>query len=141
MGKATGSFSAEDIYVSCLEGYYEGLNAGVTSYVEHASNNWRREVVEPGYSAACDSGARVWWCYDLSPRDGFSSEQQLSMLREIKKDVNAAEAPVSMGLAFDGFNLAKEPDVKHLKEIVRYAKTMNAFQARADLVLEISVPR
>lgn len=30
-------FSAQDIYVSCLEGYYEGLNGGVTSFLEHVS--------------------------------------------------------------------------------------------------------
>ena len=73
---ATKAFTAEDVYISSLEGYLEGLNAGVTSYVDHAHNNWCREEVERGYKAAVDSGARVWWCYDIAPSDGFSVEEQ-----------------------------------------------------------------
>lgn len=30
-------FSSQDVYISCLEGYYEGLNGGVTSFLEHVS--------------------------------------------------------------------------------------------------------
>lgn len=35
---ATRLFSSQDVYISCLEGYYEGLNGGTTSFVEHVSN-------------------------------------------------------------------------------------------------------
>lgn len=35
---ATKLFSSQDVYISCLEGYYEGLNGGTTSFVEHVSN-------------------------------------------------------------------------------------------------------
>ena len=119
MGQATKSFSAEDIYVSCLEGYCEGLNAGVTSYVEHANNNWSHDVVTPSYEAANDSGARVWWCYDIHPSDAHSSQQQVATLEKIRDNMSATETSVSMGLAFDGFRLSKDPDVERLKEIVQ----------------------
>ena len=47
-------FSPEDIYISCLEGYYEGLNGGVTAFVEHSHNNWDMAVFEKGWGAAVD---------------------------------------------------------------------------------------
>ena len=72
------------IYISCLEGYFEGLNVGVTSYVEHAHNKWNAEVVEPGHNVAVDSGARVWWCYDIAPWDEFPEGEQSDILDRIR---------------------------------------------------------
>ena len=46
MSNATTAFIPEDVYMSCLEGYPEGLRAGVMSYVEHAHNNWSAGVLE-----------------------------------------------------------------------------------------------
>ena len=40
-------FSPDDVYVSCLEGYYEALNGGVTSIVEHVSTLIQRAVLQP----------------------------------------------------------------------------------------------
>ncbi|KAL8727582.1 MAG: hypothetical protein Q9181_005666 [Wetmoreana brouardii] len=97
---ATKAFNPDDIYISCLQGYLEGLNAGVTSYLDHAHNNWDREVVEPGYEAALDSGARVWWCYDVAPRDNFSLEAQWETLGHIA--AKATPAPILLGLSLDG---------------------------------------
>jgi cytosine/adenosine deaminase-related metal-dependent hydrolase len=97
MGTAKDSFSPHDVYISSLEGYLEGLNAGTTTFVEHAASNWRDDVVMPGYEAARDSGARVWWCHDLLPR----SQSQLEVLKTVKSNMAASKGPLSMGLAID----------------------------------------
>lgn len=114
MGSATRSFSARDVYLSCLEGYCEGLNAGVTSYVEHAASNWSDEVVMPSYEAAKDGGARVWWCHDLPPNNA----KQLETLENISMDISAAGSLVSMGLAPDMFNWSDDAAVHQVKDIV-----------------------
>ncbi|RDW72754.1 uncharacterized protein DSM5745_07926 [Aspergillus mulundensis] len=93
------AFTADDIYISSLQGYIEGLNAGVTSVVEHAHNNWSRAVMEEGYRAAVDSGARVWWCYDVMEREGFSAHEQWDAYGQLVRDKSAL---VSSGLSLDG---------------------------------------
>jgi cytosine/adenosine deaminase-related metal-dependent hydrolase len=57
------SFSPEDVYISSLAGYAEGLNAGVTTFMDHAHNSWNLDAVQRGFDATNDSGGgRVWWC-------------------------------------------------------------------------------
>ena len=38
--KGARHFTADDVYVSSLQGYMEGLHGGVTSSLDHAHNNW-----------------------------------------------------------------------------------------------------
>lgn len=118
---ATKAFMPNDIYISSLEGYLEGLNAGVTSHVEHAHNNWSREVVEPGYEAAVDSGARVWWCYDVAPSDKFSMEEQWDILGRLA--AKPTQSPVVLGLSLDGLapSFLNDPtgQLEHAKQMVR----------------------
>lgn len=115
MGTATKSFSAEDVYLSCLEGYCEGLNGGVTSYVEHAASNWAKDVVLPSYKAADASGARVWWCHDLPA----GNEEQLAILKNIKSAIGTAQGLVSMGLAPDAFDWSDDKAVQQMKHVIR----------------------
>ncbi|KAL4899367.1 hypothetical protein BDW74DRAFT_115789 [Aspergillus multicolor] len=98
---APAAFTGDDIYISALEGYIEGLNAGVTSVVEHAHNNWSRPVMESGYKAALDSGARVWWCYDVLERESFSADEQWEAYGKL---VEGKSALVSAGLSLDALS-------------------------------------
>ncbi|KAL4974681.1 hypothetical protein BDW66DRAFT_152717 [Aspergillus desertorum] len=93
-------FRLDDIYISSVEGYVEGLNAGVTSFVEHAHNNWSRPVMESGYQAAVDSTARVWWCYDVRHKEGFSSDEQWEAHGALSQDKSSPR--VLPGLSLDG---------------------------------------
>lgn len=99
---ATKAFTPDDVYISSLEGYLEGLNGGVTSFVEHAHNNWSHQVLEPGYDAAVDSNARVWWCYDIFPRNDFSTADQCNILDRINAKADDPRSSVSLGLSLDG---------------------------------------
>ncbi|KAJ0115517.1 hypothetical protein J7T55_012797 [Diaporthe amygdali] len=107
---AVKAFTPEDIYIGSLEGYLEGLNAGVTSYVEHAHNNWDGAVVKPGYQAAVDSKTRVWWCYDIASRPDFPVEEQWGIISEIAAKISLAKATeaaterVCLGLSLDGLS-------------------------------------
>ncbi|KAG8630213.1 hypothetical protein KVT40_001832 [Elsinoe batatas] len=126
------AFTPEDIYISALEGYLEGLNAGVTSYVEHAHNNWNTDVVDYGYAAATDSGARVWWCYDISHREHFSEEVQWDKLRETSSKTNH-DSTVLPGVALDSLAAAAlskpngtlEPLIQNAKEMKLQAMTVH----------------
>ena len=121
MGQATASFSPKDIYTSSLEGYQEGLNAGVTSFVDHASVNWRRDIIVPSWEAAVDSGARVWWCYDLNTLkpEEMSIEEQCKTLQQLESKIHTIDSPLTMGFAFDGFHLSTEADVQRMKGVAR----------------------
>ncbi|KAF2219778.1 hypothetical protein BDZ85DRAFT_298684 [Elsinoe ampelina] len=126
------AFTTDDVYVSALEGYLEGLNAGVTSYVEHAHTNWNAQVVDSGYEAAIDSGARVWWCYDISNREHFSEQEQWSKLRETSAKTEHG-ATVLPGVALDSLAAAalSKPDgtleslIRNVKEMKLQAITMH----------------
>ncbi|KAL4933000.1 uncharacterized protein BDV17DRAFT_144807 [Aspergillus undulatus] len=97
---ARAAFAPEDVHVSALEGYLEGLNAGVTSYVEHAHSNWSQGVMEAGFRAAAESGGRVWWCYDVAGRDGFSVDEQWDAMEGLVK--GSDNGLVLPGLSLDG---------------------------------------
>ncbi|KAH4268335.1 hypothetical protein HBI04_075750 [Parastagonospora nodorum] len=122
---ATAPFTPADVYISCLEGYLEGLHAGVTSYVDHAHNNWGREVVKPGYQAALDSGARVWWCYDVTANNKqFPEAEQWNVMGEIAAE--SAPSRMQIGLSLDG--LAGEflnDTEKHLNNLKAATDQMN----------------
>ena len=121
MGQATASFSPQDIYTSTLEGYCEGLNAGVTSFVDHASTNWREDIIKPSYKAAMDGGARVWWCYDINTHvpDKLSVETQCETLRQLEGETHTADSQVTMGFAFDGFPLSTDEEVARMERTAR----------------------
>ncbi|PQE32658.1 amidohydrolase family protein [Rutstroemia sp. NJR-2017a WRK4] len=117
--KTAAAFRPDDVYVSCLEGYLEGLNAGVTSFLDHAHHNWGREVVGPGADAAVDSGARVWWCYDVGEREGFPMEEQWEVFGAVAKKMKAGGL-VQPGISLDAVmgNFGKDV-VEHTKEMIR----------------------
>lgn len=113
------SFSGDDIYISCLEGYYEGLNGGVTAYVEHATNAWDLEVVRRGYEAAVDGGARVWWCNGIEGRDGASDEQQFDLMGKLGDRSSGNHPLVSLGIAYDRLSLSSEGQIDYIKKMVK----------------------
>ncbi|KAK5704725.1 hypothetical protein LTR17_021639 [Elasticomyces elasticus] len=88
-GQAKDSFSTKDIYLSCLEGYCEGLNAGVTSYVDHANNNWGAHAVRPSCDAAIDSEVSAV-SMGLA-FDGFSlsNDAEVQNLKSIARNLQA----------------------------------------------------
>ncbi|KAM3084077.1 hypothetical protein ACMFMG_001815 [Clarireedia jacksonii] len=115
-------FRPDDVYVSCLEGYLEGLNAGVTSFLDHAHHNWGRDVVRPGFDAAVDSGARVWWCYDVAEREGFPMGEQWEVFGDIVKKATVDDL-VQPGISLDSVSWSFQKDggegVEHTREMIR----------------------
>ena len=114
---AIKSFRGDDVYISCLEGYYEGFNGGVTSWVEHAHNNWTLDAVKGGYDAAVDSGARVWWCPAVEDRDGCSAEETLKFMGTLEGPNDSKL--VATGLAWDAMGGSSSTDSERMKEAVK----------------------
>ena len=48
-------------------GTLEALNAGVTTSLDFAHMTWTRAHADAGLQGVKDSGARVWWCYNVGP--------------------------------------------------------------------------
>lgn len=113
-----GSYSADDIYVSCLEGYLEGLNGGVTSFVEHCHCCWDIDAVKKAYEATVDGGARVYWCCSIEDREKCSSEDQIKYMRELND--RRQDKLVSLGLAWDGMSSANADSVQRMKKVIKW---------------------
>jgi cytosine/adenosine deaminase-related metal-dependent hydrolase len=114
---ASRSYTADDIYVSCLEGYIEGLHGGVTSYVEHAHSCWDINVVKSAYEGAVDSGARVYWCCAIEDSQDCSSEDQVAYMRQLNE--KGQDKLVSLGLAFDGMGGAEKKALERTKKVTK----------------------
>lgn len=76
------------------------MNGGVTSFLDHAHNNWGKDVVKPSFDAAVDSGARVWWCYDVADREGFPINEQWDVLSDISSKLSVSDL-VQTGMSLD----------------------------------------
>ena len=116
---AIKSFSPEDVYISCLEGYYEGLNAGTTTWVEHAHNNWSMDVIKRGYEAATNGGARVWWCMAVEDREGCSLDDQLKFIGSLGDRSENNNSLVSLGIAYDTVTYMSPEKHERIKNTVK----------------------
>lgn len=103
--KTCRAFTPDDIHISSLAGYMEGINGGVTTYVEHAHNNWGPDIMERGFDAAVESGARIYWCYDTFPREEFTPEQQWKVFEKLAARSKPDE--LALGLSFDGLAMMR----------------------------------
>ncbi|KAF2753475.1 Metallo-dependent hydrolase [Pseudovirgaria hyperparasitica] len=125
MSKARNSYSAEDIYVSALAGYAEALNGGVTSIVEHAHHNWDHDVMMRGFDAAVDSGARIWWCYDImATNESFSGGEQTKALLDlaVRHRSTRPDSAVAFGLAWDSLSFTPPDQVEPTRAIIQSLK-------------------
>ncbi|KAJ7027532.1 hypothetical protein C8F04DRAFT_1212380 [Mycena alexandri] len=66
-GPAPLIFSPDDIHTASLMGTLEALNAGVTTSLDFAHVTWTRAHADAALQGVIDSGARVWWCYNVGP--------------------------------------------------------------------------
>lgn len=122
------AFKPEDVYISCLQGYMEGLSGGVTSYLDHAHNNWAPEMTRPGFNAAKDSGARVWWCYDVANRDNFPFERQWEALSDIASNIPASSL-VQPGISLDSLSMSFRSDtdnhLQYTQQMIEYVCSLS----------------
>lgn len=114
------SFTPDNIYISSLEGFLEGLNAGVTSFVDHAHNDWNPDVIESGYDAAVDSGARVWWCPEPSERQECTREEQWKVIKRVAAREQSRLVP--LGLAYQDYTRASAEDFAYVGKMIKELK-------------------
>jgi cytosine/adenosine deaminase-related metal-dependent hydrolase len=106
------SFTPEDIYITQLFSLWDGLNAGVTSSLDHAHHTFSPETAVAGLEASIDSGARVWWSYAFHDIGGkFPIDAQMQNLRDIASNKNYHNDRVLLGLAYDRVGVAPAPEV------------------------------
>ncbi|KAE9367160.1 amidohydrolase family protein [Stipitochalara longipes BDJ] len=106
------SFTPEDVYISQLFSLWDGLNAGVTSSLDHAHHTFSPETAAAGLEASIDSGARVWWSYALHDiGEKFPIDAQMQNLRDIATNQNYQNERVLLGLAYDRVGVASGPEM------------------------------
>ncbi|EME85181.1 uncharacterized protein MYCFIDRAFT_134001 [Pseudocercospora fijiensis CIRAD86] len=118
---AVRAFGPEEVYISTVEGYLEGLNAGVTTVVDHAHCNFGAGQMRRSFEGAVDGGARVWWCYEVSEHGLFGRREQWRKWGEME-----GEGLVRFGLAFDagegGGSTMEEEEEEEYRRAVRERK-------------------
>ena len=121
MSPAIKAWLPGDLYISTLAGYLDGSNGGTTSFIDHAHNNWGLHIMKAGYDAAIDSGARVWWCYDVTPRDNFSVDEQWKAYEKIAAE-HIRDSTVALGISFDGSGRASDEEYARSIEMTKKLK-------------------
>ena len=117
---AAENFTAEDLYVGELAALYEGLNAGVTSMLDHAHGHWQKDHAEAGIRASIDSGARVFWGYDFHPTStDWTVEEQFAHYKTKSQEAELKQSLVSLGIAYDYFAMGQE---KLTGQVAAFAK-------------------
>ncbi|KAJ7027555.1 amidohydrolase [Mycena alexandri] len=109
-GPAPLIFSPDDIHTASLMGTLEALNAGVTTSLDFAHVTWTRAHADAALQGVIDSGARVWWCYNVGPvvisGDPYTVNtnapiDQLAHIRELATDSPFNKGLVTLGIAAD----------------------------------------
>ncbi len=124
---AIKSFSGDDLYICSLAGYYEGLNAGVTTVLEHAHNSWSADVFRAGWEATVDCGARVWWCPSVEDRENYTAEDQAGFMRKLGERSAEIHPLVSLGLAWDSLGTATDKQIEQRKEFVKSVVVLSRY--------------
>nr|XP_036583904.1 amidohydrolase family protein [Colletotrichum truncatum]KAF6793163.1 amidohydrolase family protein [Colletotrichum truncatum] len=117
--KATELFEPEDIYLSSLMGLYEALDAGVTSLIDHAHGIKSREDAEANLKATVNSGARVWFGYNLDPWSGMSLQDRAAHWLDILRDDTKTNDLVKLSVSFDYWNMAGNEDLQTALDLIK----------------------
>lgn len=124
MASAARSFTPDDIYISCLEGYLEAINSGVTTVVEHANQDWDENVFEPAHNAAVDGGARVWYCFGVNDQPHYSETTQYEGLARLQQRKDDSRGLVSLGIALDSILQMDKEKVEKTKALIKWASPL-----------------
>ena len=121
-GSYKDGFSSDDIYISALTGYLDALNSGVTTILDHAICTWSKDITHASLRAAADSGARVWWCRDLTNDSipGRNQDESIAEFTAQAKSVRScpAEALVKFGVGFDAIGQVDQHRAQSLKACI-----------------------
>ncbi|KAJ7811068.1 hypothetical protein B0H14DRAFT_2606772 [Mycena olivaceomarginata] len=93
-GPAPLILSPDDIYITSLMGTLEALNAGATTSLDFAHMTWTRAHSDAALHGVIDSGARVWWCYNVG-----APINQLAHIQELAPDNPLNKGLVTLGIA------------------------------------------
>ncbi|KAF8145427.1 hypothetical protein K438DRAFT_1630151 [Mycena galopus ATCC 62051] len=103
-GPAPLILSPDDIYIASLMGTLEALNAGSTTSLDFAHMTWTRAHADAALQGVIDSGARVFWCYNVGPVVIINTSapvDQLAHIRELAEDSPFNKGLVTLGIAAD----------------------------------------
>jgi cytosine/adenosine deaminase-related metal-dependent hydrolase len=101
---AQSVFTPEDVYLGQLLGYYEALNAGVTTIVDYAHSMWSAEHANAGLRGMSESGVRGVFAYQLAEYRNFTWNATVNTFRSMATNETAFDSRVHLGLAYDGFS-------------------------------------
>lgn len=121
-GSASTFYTAEDVYIGQLAGLLEGLNAGVTTALDHAHHTWSKDTVKAGLQGSIDSGARVYWNHAFTAQEGYPILEQIANFKELKSSQSSSDDLTTIGVAYDFFTHAPREEIEAVMSLTKYAK-------------------
>ncbi|OTA62347.1 amidohydrolase family protein [Hypoxylon sp. EC38] len=112
-------YTAEDIYIAQLTGLLEGLNAGVTTSLDHSSHCWSKEKANAGLQGSIDSGARVYWSPAFHNTKEYPLSQQIADIKELAKAKSTSSDLTTIGVAYDWWSIAPPEDNQAIIALIK----------------------
>ncbi|KAF2825800.1 Metallo-dependent hydrolase [Ophiobolus disseminans] len=122
---AQSVFTPEDVYLGQLLGYYEALNAGVTTIVDYAHSMWSTEHAYAAVRGMTESGVRGVFAYQLADYRNFTWNASVGTFRRLADDENAFNLRVDLGVAYDGYSRTGGDAEKRSSDVLNLARQHN----------------
>ncbi|KAF5005105.1 hypothetical protein FDECE_8425 [Fusarium decemcellulare] len=95
------------------EFFYEMLDAGTTSVLEHAMASFNQETADAYLRGSLETGLRAWFAfaiqdYSRSRKDFPGMMEQINMFNELRKEPKLADSNVYLGIGYDGWRFESE---------------------------------
>ncbi|KAI0144414.1 amidohydrolase [Xylariaceae sp. FL1272] len=118
-GVAGPLYTVEDVYIGQIAALLEGLNAGVTTTLDHAHNLWSADRGVAGLDASIDSGARVVWAAAISPFEGYAVKDQIKDYKTWRKQKVKKRGLVTLGIGYDWWDSDNHEDTEAVVKLVK----------------------
>jgi cytosine/adenosine deaminase-related metal-dependent hydrolase len=120
-GYAKDGLSADDVCLSTLAGYIDGLNSGVTTTLDHCHRNWRKEVIAPALCGAIDGGARSIWSFDnadFTMSSTFTYTDRMAEFKAVSSLLRTDNTLVQFGIVLDILATATPQQIDTIKGLL-----------------------
>ena len=113
-------FKPDDVYYGQYFGILEGLNAGVTSIVDHSHGTWNEENAEASLKASIDTDARIFWGFNFQGNNpDYPITRQMEAYQRLLASTDWDATPVEFGVSYDQFTESNRSSIDEVVRVVR----------------------
>ncbi|PNS19810.1 hypothetical protein CAC42_7777 [Sphaceloma murrayae] len=121
-GSPYRAWTPDDIYISQLMGWYDALNGGTTTILDHAHGAWTAEHSQAALQATFDSGARAFWSYWFQGQplpDTITFDEQIAFVTNLSRSGVFDNSPSELGIAYDAFTPNDPAGARRVLDLAR----------------------